>query len=233
MFPVKIQGHTIRRPYLTFTLVIINVLVFLWEVILMWQNRLGYTFGDLAFNPCHIGTQPVWELAVDAVRSMFLHGSWTHLTGNMLFLWVFGGKVEEYYGRKWFLIFYFASGFAAHFAHAAVNPPCAPTIGASGAISGVMAAFLLLYPGVRIKTVVVFFRFFFKSFNIPALYMLGYWFAIQLLYGILALGPNASYGGGVAFWAHIGGFAAGLLFTFVFTIHKPAPPVDPFAYLDD
>lgn len=232
MIPLRIQAQTQRRPYFTFTLVAINALVFGWELILMSQNQLGFAFADLAFNPCHVGTQPLFETVLDATRSMFLHGGWAHLTGNMLFLWIFGGKVEEYFGRKWFLIFYFTAGYGAHLAHMVVSPICVPSIGASGAISGVMAAFLLLYPGIKVKTVVVFFRFFFQTFDIPALYMLGYWFIMQLFYGILSLGQTLAFGG-VAFWAHIGGFALGLIFTFVFLMFKPAPRVDPFAYLDD
>lgn len=231
MLPLGIQGKTRQRPYFTFMLVGLNVLVFLWELILLSQNQLNYTFATLAFNPCHVGSQPLPDLLLDATRSMFLHGSWAHLLGNMLFLWVFGGKVEEYYGRKWFLIFYLATGYGAHLGHMLSGPACVPTIGASGAISGILAAFLLLYPGVRVKTAVIFFRFFVRVFNVPALYVLGYWFIIQLFYGIMSLGEASAYGG-VAFWAHIGGFVSGLLVTFVFTLAKPAPPVDPFAYLD-
>lgn len=233
MIPIRIQGRTNRRPYLTFTLVAINVLVFAWELVMQSQNQLGYVYSSLALNPCNIGAQTFAETMLDATRSMFLHGGWGHLIGNMAFLWIFGGKVEEYYGRKGFLLFYFGAGYAAHLAHILTGPACVPTIGASGAISGVMGAFLLLYPGLKVKTVVVFFRFFFRTFDIPALYMLGYWFIMQLFYGVMSLGPAAAIGGGVAFWAHIGGFVAGLLFTFAAIAVKPAPPVDPFAYLDD
>jgi membrane associated rhomboid family serine protease len=163
---------------------------------------------------------------LDAVRSMFFHGGWAHLIGNMVFLWLFGSQVEGYFGRKTFLFFYFAAGFAASLVHWLFNSGwCVPAIGASGAISGVLAAFFLLYPGVKVKTYIIFFRFIGATFDIPALYLLGYWFIVQMIAGIASLGENA-VGGGIAFWAHIGGFVAGLVLTFVALMFKPAPRVE-------
>ena len=233
MIPLQVIGKTKRRPYFTFTLLAINVLIFAWELVLQSRGELYMAFNEWALNPCHVGQVPFWEILLDSVRSMFLHGSWAHLGGNMLFLWIFGGKVEEYFGRFWFGLFYFASGFGAVLLHVLVSGHwCVPVIGASGAISGVLAAFLLLYPGVKVRTAVLLLRFIPQTFNIPALYMLGYWFVMQLFYGIASLNATSAFGG-VAFWAHIGGFVGGLLFTFAFTIFKPAPPVNPLAYLDD
>jgi membrane associated rhomboid family serine protease len=233
MIPLRILDRTKKTPYLTFALLVINILVFLWELLVNSQGQLNAVFGSIAYNPCRIGAEPITTIVLDSIRSMFLHGSWLHLAGNMLFLWLFGGKVEEYFGRVWFVVFYFVAGFSATALHTLLSGSwCVPVIGASGAISGILAAFLLLYPGVRVKTAVLLFGIFPLTRDIPSLYMLGYWFIMQLFYGITSLGASGAYGG-VAFWGHIGGFIAGLVVAFVFTIFKPAPPVDPFAYLND
>jgi len=226
MIPLKVLTRPGPRPYLTFALILINIVVFAWELTLDSRNELGRVFWAMAFNPCSIGQESIIEILLDSVRSMFFHGGWMHLIGNMIFLWLFGSQVEGYFGRRVFLAFYFAAGFLATFAHWLFNSNwCVPAIGASGAISGVLAAFFLLYPGVKVKTYIILFRFFGVTRDIPALYLLGYWFIVQLIAGIASLGENA-VGGGIAFWAHIGGFVAGLVFTFVALMFKPAPPVE-------
>ncbi len=138
---------------------------------------------------------------------MFMHGSWMHLLGNMWFLWLFGNNIEDSMGRIRFLVFYLVCGLAAAFAQILTSPSSAiPMVGASGAISGVMGAYLLLYPKVRVYTLVPL-GFFITSMALPAWVMLGYWFVIQFISGLVSFGGEM---GGVAFWAHIGGFVAGI-----------------------
>ena len=141
------------------------------------------------------------------ITSMFLHGSWMHLLGNMWFLWLFGNNIEDSMGRLRFVVFYLISGLAAAFGQIVTNPASIiPMVGASGAISGVMGAYLILYPRVKVYVLVPIFIFF-TSIALPAWMMLGYWFLIQLASGLLSAGEM----GGVAFWAHVGGFVAGVM----------------------
>ena len=138
------------------------------------------------------------------VTSMFLHGSWMHLIGNMWFLWVFGNNIEDSMGHGRFVVFYLLTGVLASLTHIALSPTAAlPTVGASGAISGVMGAYIVLYPQVRVDTLI-----FWWIVPVRAWFMLGYWFLIQLVSGTATLGMQ---GGGVAFWAHVGGFVVGLV----------------------
>jgi membrane associated rhomboid family serine protease len=143
--------------------------------------------------------------------SMFLHGGWMHILGNALFLWVFGNNVEDVVGRRRFLAFYLICGFAAAAAHILVDPGSpVPTVGASGAISGVMGAYLVLFPKVRVRMLFIFVVVL-KVIPLPAWVVLVYWFALQLLSGIPELlSPNPEIAGGVAVWAHVGGFVAGV-----------------------
>jgi membrane associated rhomboid family serine protease len=148
-----------------------------------------------------------------AVTSMFLHGGWLHLIGNMWFLWIFGDNVEDSMGHVRFALFYLSCGLAAAAFQVASQPDSGvPMVGASGAIGGVMGAYVLLYPRVRVHLLLVL-GFYVTRTVVPAYFMLGYWFLIQLLGGAAALGRA---GGGVAFWAHVGGFAAGAALIFVF-----------------
>jgi membrane associated rhomboid family serine protease len=148
-----------------------------------------------------------------ALTSMFMHGSWFHIVGNMWFLWVFGNNVEDSMGRVRFLVFYLLCGLAAALAQVATDPASAiPMVGASGAISGVMGGYLVLYPQVRVFCL-VFLGFFVTSIALPASMMLLYWLALQFVSGLAAFGGE---GGGVAFWAHVGGFVAGLILVKLF-----------------
>ena len=141
------------------------------------------------------------------LTSMFMHGSWMHLIGNMWFLWVFGNNIEDSMGHMRFIIFYLLCGVLASLTHIVTDPGSAvPTVGASGAISGVMGAYMVLYPKVRVHTL-IFLVFYIRVFLLPAWVLLAQWFVIQLVSGAGTLGAE---GGGVAFWAHIGGFVAGL-----------------------
>jgi membrane associated rhomboid family serine protease len=146
------------------------------------------------------------------LTSMFLHGSWMHLIGNMWFFWIFGNNVEDSMGHLRFLVFYLLTGLMAAAAHVISTPGSpVPTVGASGAISGIMGAYIVLYPGARVTTMIPLFIFI-RFVALPAWVFLGLWFLIQLL----SAGADPAGGGGVAFWAHIGGFAAGVLLIMVF-----------------
>jgi membrane associated rhomboid family serine protease len=161
---------------------------------------------------------------VSALLSMFLHGGWTHFLGNMLFLWIFGDNVEDRLGHFRFVVFYLVSGFAATAAQAIVAPgSTVPMIGASGAISGVLGAYLFLYPRARIVSL-VFLGIFVQIMQVPAIVFLPIWFLIQFFSGLAALGAHTAQAGGVAFFAHIGGFVAGPLLLLLLGGRKPSPP---------
>lgn len=234
MFPLRAMRKPESTPYVTYGFILINVLVFLWQTTLS-QTQLYDLFFQSGFVPCQASDNLLApNTYFDALRSMFLHGGWLHLIGNMVFLAIFGPNVEAYFGKIRFAVFYLIAGFAASFTHMIFNlNVCIPAIGASGAIYGVMGAFLLLYPAVKISTVAFFFRVPIGTVNVQAFYMLFYFFIVDLINGMGALGVSSTGAGGVAFWAHVGGFVAGLLITFVAIIFKPAPEVDMLAQLDD
>ncbi len=164
---------------------------------------------------CVIDDEPINYLT--PLISMFLHGSWGHILGNALFFWIFGDNIEDVMGRGRFLAFYLICGLVAAATHVAVDPSSpVPTVGASGAIAGVMGAYLVLFPRVRVREF-FFFLIFFKIFRIPAWIVLLYWFALQLMSGLPeVLSASPEIAGGVAVWAHIGGFVAGVLLIKVF-----------------
>jgi len=230
MFPYRDENETQRAAIVTGVIIALNVLV--WIVV----QGAGSTV-SLARSVCNLGLIPgelTGSLPVGTrfpigdglfcatdpgrqishlVTSMFLHGSWMHLLGNMWFLWLFGNNVEDSMGRLRFLIFYLLCGLAAAMGQVLTNPDSAiPMVGASGAISGVMGAYLVLYPNVRVYAL-VFLGFFVTSIALPAWMMLGYWFLIQFVSGLAAFGGDI---GDVAFWAHIGGFAAGVVLVKLF-----------------
>ncbi len=223
MLPINTL-HPVRKvAYVTYGLILVNALVFLWELT-QTPAELNAKFWNYAAVMCQVAQSPIsFESGIDIFRSMFFHGSWMHLVGNMTFLWIFGRNVEEYFGSRAFLGLYVIWGFIAAFAETLVNSViCVPMIGASGAIAGVLGSYLIMYPGTRVRVMIIFFRFFPKTFDIPALIVLGYWFALQLLNGWLSLGAN-TLGGGVAFFAHIGGFVGGFLLTLL-VISLKGPP---------
>jgi membrane associated rhomboid family serine protease len=154
---------------------------------------------------CLIGSAPAWHTLV---TSMFLHGSWAHILGNLWFLWIFGNNVEDSMGHTRFVLFYLACGLAAAALQILVDPGSGvPMVGASGAIGGVMGGYVVLYPRVHVHLLVIL-GFYVTTVAVPAFWMLGYWLVAQLLGGLTSIGAT---GGGVAFWAHVGGFAAGAL----------------------
>jgi membrane associated rhomboid family serine protease len=230
MFPYRDENETQRPAIVTLAIIALNVLVWLLvqgagseATVAASVCNLGLIPGELTGTLPPGTTVPLGEGLVCAARPgsglahlfthMFLHGSWMHLLGNMWFLWLFGNNIEDSMGHLRFLIFYLLCGLTAAFAQIATGPDSAiPMVGASGAISGVMGAYLLLYPKVRVYTLVPI-GFFITSLALPAWVMLGYWFVIQFFSGLVSFGGEM---GGVAFWAHVGGFVAGIAFIKLF-----------------
>ena len=215
MIPLKVDILRTRAAICNTFLILLNVLVFLYEVSL--PPRVGeafvYTFGmipartEMLFSSQGVSLSQAF---LPMVTSMFLHGGWMHLLGNMLFLWVFGGAVEDTLGHFQYLIFYFISGIGAAVVHTIFNwGSQVPSVGASGAISGVMGAFIVLFPSARVATLIPA-LFLFFTIRIPAFLMLGYWFFLQIFSGLASLGVGGQQGG-VAWWAHVGGFILGAL----------------------
>ncbi len=225
MFPVRDLNPTRRLPILTYILIGINVLVFLWEQTLS-PEQLQNAFMEMAVVPANLSADPLsLEALLDSVRSMFFHGGWAHLIGNMLYLYLFGDNLEDRLGYILYLVMYFVSGFVAVAAQVIIDPNSTiPLVGASGAIAGVLGGYLILFPGVRVQGIIPLGRFSTLA-EWPAWIVLGMWFVLQLFNGVASLGvPTEATTGGVAFFAHIGGFVAGLVLTFLFTRIVPQPP---------
>lgn len=218
MIPIRDDTPRFSTPYVTYFLIALNTVIFLFEWSVGLQNpadlnALVFQFGVV---PRHVTALVSGGAHVDPVSAllplltcMFLHGSWLHVIGNMWFLWIFGDNIEDYLGHFPYLIFYLVSGIAASFLQIALSPTSrVPSIGASGAIAGVMGAYFLLYPRARVLTNVFFFAFWW----LPAWIFLGYWFVLEFLSGTAtSIDASASTAGGIAFWAHVGGFLAGMV----------------------
>lgn len=234
MFPFKTQRKTQSVPVVTYTLIILNVLVFLWQLSLP-RAELREAFFALALVPCQTSSNLFSvETLLDSVRTMFFHGGWVHLIANMVALHLFGPHIEDYLGKARYLAFYLLAGFAAGMLHMVFNwNVCIPTIGASGAIYGLMGAFFLLYPATKIRMIIFLWRVPVGTISLAAFYVLLYYFALDFINGIASLGVENAATGGVAFWAHVGGFAAGVLMAFTAILFKPPPPVDALGSLDD
>ena len=212
MIPYKDDNPTERRPIVTVVLIVLNVLAFFFELSL--GPRLSGFLAEFGAVPAEIfsGAGPAVSAAIPApvtlLTSLFLHGGWMHLIGNMLYLWIFGNNVEDILGHFRFIIFYLAGGVAATLAQGITNPASTiPTIGASGAISGVLGAYLIVFPRARVYTLLPI-GFFLQVVVLPAYFVLGFWFVLQFFSGVLSLGNQL---GGVAFFAHVGGFVFGML----------------------
>ena len=224
MFPYRDDNPTLATPVVTFLLIGANVAMWLLVQGMGAEPSLSRSVCELGLIPgeflgrvpqgatvpmgnhavCMLGDEQTW---FTPLTSMFLHGGWFHLIGNMWFLWVFGNNVEDSMGHTRYLAFYLLCGIAAAATQTFMNPSSAiPMVGASGAISGVMGAYIVLYPKVRVHMLVIL-AIFITRIVVPAYLMLGYWFLLQLLGG----GLSSSSEGGVAFWAHAGGFVAGAL----------------------
>jgi|FLYN01.1.fsa_nt_gi membrane associated rhomboid family serine protease len=225
MLPLTDVNPTRRTPYVTYALIAINVVVFLSQLTLS-PRELQFTFLNDAIVPLLVTRDPFSvETLLDFVRSMFFHGGWLHLLSNMLYLWIFGDNIEDRLGKLLYLVLYFASGFAAGFAQVAISPESRiPLVGASGAIAGVLGAYALMFPNATVRGLIVF-GFVADIIELPAMLVLGFWFVTQLFSGVASLGVDTMTGG-VAFFAHIGGFVAGLALTWVFMQIVPQPPID-------
>ncbi len=229
MFPYRDDNPTLGTPAVTYLLIGLNVAAWILVQGMGAEPMLSRSVCELGLIPGeYLGrvpegaSIPVSPTSVcvlgeshwyTPLSSMFLHGGWFHLIGNMWFLWLFGNNVEDSMGHARYVVFYLLSGLAAAAAQTLVNPESAiPMVGASGAISGVMGAYIVLYPRVQVHMLIVL-GFFITRAAVPAFLMLGYWFLLQILGGLPALGEER---GGVAFWAHAGGFAAGALLVLFF-----------------
>ena len=205
MFPIRDHNPSGRVPYVTYALLAANIAIFLGTLGIMSDPRAEFEFyRQWALFPVQISNGMDYSRLI---TSMFLHGGWMHLAGNMLFLWIFGDNIEDEMGHVPYLVFYLVCGVAAGLAQVATAPSSTiPMVGASGAIAGVMGGYLLLFPKAKVD-IFIFFIVFFRIFPIPAWIMLALWFAMQFAGGL----STPSDEGGVAYWAHAGGFIAGLL----------------------
>lgn len=220
IFPIRDENPQLNTPYITYTLIALNILA--WLLVqgagaqpLLSQSicALGVIPADLTSQQlanvqqiCPIDGNPDW---LTLISSAFMHGSWVHLISNMWFLWIFGNNVEDSMGATRFAAFYLLCGAAASAAQVfSDTTSIVPMVGASGAIGGVMGAYIVLYPKVHVHMFI-----FFRTFAIPAVLMLGYWIITQSISAFLSIGVQ---GGGTAFWAHVGGFIAGMTLIFSF-----------------
>ncbi len=222
--PLKDENPTSRFPYITVFFIALNILIFVYQFFSP-QGLQYYVFkmGAIPYEITHFTTvsfvssesqEPVSRLLppLALIASMFLHGGFFHLFGNMLYLWIFGNNIEDFLGPFRFILFYLLSGLGASLTHIVFHPNSqVPMIGASGAIAGVLGAYLILYPRARVLTFVFLF-FFIRILPIPAFFILGIWFIAQVL--------NVGLGGGVAWFAHIGGFLIGIALVKIYTRKK-------------
>jgi membrane associated rhomboid family serine protease len=231
MLPIKDDQPTYSTPVVTWLLIAVNILIFLFQWMQMIQDPHGAAVFEKQYAeiPAHLAAflsgssrYTLAQVVLPFFTSMFLHGSWTHVLGNMWFLYIFGDNVEDYLGHFSYLVFYLVSGLIAMATQVAIYPHSnIPTVGASGAIAGVLGAYFLLYPGARVLT-----WFFVFIMYIPAWFVLGEWFVMQFLSGAATLSA-AQTGrdvGGVAFWAHVGGFLAGMLMIKLFPERRRRSP---------
>lgn len=216
MLPLRDDQPTFSTPFVTYFLIALNLIIYLLQSQLSQQDPRS-----VAILIGQFGVVPVRELGLltgvpvfspllallPMFTSMFLHGSWAHVIGNMWMLWIFGDNIEDYLGHFRYLVFYLLCGVAAAFTHIVFNAASrAPTVGASGAIAGVMGAYLVLYPRARVRTWPLF------IVQLPAWLVLGFWAATEFVSGAAtSLGTGPQLAGGIAFWAHVGGFVVGIL----------------------
>ena len=203
MFPLRDTQPSYSKPIVTIVLIAINILVFLFETSLDDYSRVAFI--------ALYGLTPDSFHVVNVFTSMFLHGGWMHVLGNMWFLWIFGDNIEDILGHGKYLGFYLLCGVAAAAAQVLINLDSrVPMVGASGAIAGVMGAYMIKFPRARIESILIL-VFFITRFDVPAWLMLIYWFATQLFSGVGSIGITQSSQGGTAFFAHVGGFIAGMI----------------------
>jgi len=210
LIPYKDDNPTRTFPFVTISFIAINILVFLYQVISpSGADKLVFAYGAIPHNILTFETVQPIHPALTIFTSMFMHGGVFHLAGNMLYLWIFGNNIEDRAGHIRFIIFYVFCGIAAAYAHAITGPDSRiPMIGASGAISGILGAYLMLFPRARVYTL-LFFGYFVQVVKIPAAIVIGFWVVVQFINALLSTGLGSE--GGVAWFAHIGGFLIGLL----------------------
>ncbi|MBD2168787.1 rhomboid family intramembrane serine protease [Calothrix membranacea FACHB-236] len=229
MVPLRDNNPTTITPYVTYGLIIVNILVFLYQLSLTPQQLQGF-FYIAALVPCQLSNTcpigldnqviPEW---MTLITSQFLHGGFLHLAGNMLFLWVFGNNIEDRLGHVKYMIFYLTCGVLAALSQWFFSQNSAiPSLGASGAIAGVLGAYILRFPKAEVLTLIPL-GFFITTVRIPAFFFLGFWFVQQAFYGIASLQARSNIGmesGGVAYWAHAGGFIFGAILAPLFGLYK-------------
>ena len=233
LFPLKDLNPTERFPFVTVGLIAANAIVFVYELTLGSElNGFVAAYGMVPYEITRFadlvgggGETPIVHepgpplIHLTLLTSMFIHGGFLHLIGNMLYLWIFGNNIEDLLGPVRFLLFYLLCGLAAAFAHIVTAPgSTVPTVGASGAVSGVLGAYLVAHPRARVLTL-VFLGFFIRVMLLPASVLLVFWFVIQIFSGLASLSMNIP-GGGVAWFAHIGGFIAGVVLLKLFAGHR-------------
>ena len=213
MLPLRDENPTQRFPIVTVALILANIAVFVYQLLL--GNGLDAFVTQWSFVPARFFADPSsLDQWLTVFTSMFMHGGWLHIGGNMLYLWIFGNNVEDRFGRLQFIAFYLVCGIIATFTQGFVDAASTvPHIGASGAIAGVLGSYLLLFPRTAVVTAIPIF-FFIEIARLPAGLVIGFWFLLQLASGVASLSATAAQaGGGVAFLAHVGGFVGGLLLT--------------------
>lgn len=230
MIPLRDTIRSRHFPLVTWLILGVNAIVFLFQLIVDYDS-LDYFVRLFALVPANWIENPLWFI-VSLFTSMFMHAGWFHFVSNMWILYIFGDNVEDRMGPVGFMSFYLLSGVVAGLLQTFVDPySVIPILGASGAIAGVMGAYILLYPRARVVTLIPIF-FIFTTFNVPAIIYLGFWFISQLFSGLASLGAMTM--GGVAWWAHIGGFLFGLIILRFFMWRpKPLPePWSPYRVID-
>lgn len=229
MRPFRIVGTSNFRAYSTFLILCISFGFIIWEMVVSLQ--MGQPFADLiedyALMTCHVGREPFSETLIDGLRSLFLHTTFIGFVTNMLFLWVFAPRIEQYMGHRLFLVFYLIAGIGGHVLSVLFDGgQCVPVYDPSASITGMLGAFLLLYPTTRIEAFVPLLG---RAFNLPVIVFVVVYVGAQVF--TEAGGPLS--GDLAPYWDEVGGFVTGILFLFIATMLKPPPKVDPFEYLDD
>ena len=226
MIPYKIVGRTDYRPYIAFFVTVANVLVFAYILAYAFLGGLSLeaVYRAYALDICAVAGQPLLDTLIDGLRSIFLHMSFVHLTANVIVFYVFGSRIEEHLGHFRFLAFYLIVGFGGHLGHLFFDGgQCGEPlymIGTSGAISGLIGAFLFLFPTARIKSKIVILKVFNYDVNVPAWVYLIYWFFLQFFYQVGSVAPRIN-----VHWGHVGGFIAGLALIFLVSFFIPPPRV--------
>ncbi|MBX3047956.1 MAG: rhomboid family intramembrane serine protease [Anaerolineales bacterium] len=221
MFPIRDSNRTSRFPIMNWLLILANALVFFYEISL-GDGQLNEFIYEFAMMPAKLQSDPQ-TFAFTVLTSMFMHAGWFHFLSNVWILHIFGDNVEDRMGPIRYLIFYLLGGVAAALLETYVSPGSQiPVLGASGAIAGVLGAYVLLFPGARVRTAV--FLIFISIMDLPAVIFIGFWFVSQLFSGLASIGATATTG--VAWWAHIGGFAMGLLLCGLFARRQRPAQID-------